>query len=80
MGDILDNIEDYSKKRKGKILIVFDDMISHVMSDKKLNKYLKNFLVELVEDGVIDYNEFLEIIKEKKQYDYQKNEDKVEVV
>ena len=35
MDDILDNIEDYNKKRKRKILIVFDDMISHVMSDKK---------------------------------------------
>ena len=40
MDDILNNIEDYNKKRKRKILIVFDDMISHVMSDKKkLNKY-----------------------------------------
>ena len=27
MADILDNIEDYNKKRKRKILIVFDDMI-----------------------------------------------------
>ena len=37
--DILDNIEDYNKKRKRKVLIVFDDMISHVMSDKKNNQY-----------------------------------------
>ena len=35
MDDILENIEDYNKKRKRKFLIVFDDMISHVMSDKK---------------------------------------------
>ena len=35
MNDILSNIEDYNKKRKRKVLIVFDDMISHVMSDKK---------------------------------------------
>ena len=35
MDDIYDNIEDYNKKRKRKVLIVFDDMISHVMSDKK---------------------------------------------
>ena len=30
--DIHDNIEDYNKKGKRKVLIVFDDMISHVMS------------------------------------------------
>ena len=28
MNDTLDNIEDYNKKRKRKVLIVFDDMIS----------------------------------------------------
>ena len=33
-----------------------------------------------IKDGVSDHNEFLEIIKEKKQYDSQKNDDKVEVV
>ena len=38
MDDIYDNIEDYNKKRKRKVLIVFDDMIAHVMSNKKLNK------------------------------------------
>ena len=35
MDDVLENIEDYNKKRKRKILIVFDDMISHVVSGKK---------------------------------------------
>ena len=35
MDDILSDIADYNKKRKRKILIIFDDMISHVMSDKK---------------------------------------------
>ena len=29
--DIYDDIEDYNKKRKRKVLIVFDDMISYVM-------------------------------------------------
>ena len=29
--DISSDIEDYNKKRKRKILIIFDDMISHVM-------------------------------------------------
>ena len=34
MDNILSNIEDYNnKKRRRKVLITFDDMISHVMSD-----------------------------------------------
>ena len=41
MDDILDNIEDYNKTRKRKTLIVFDDMIPHVMSDKKAQQVLK---------------------------------------
>ena len=38
MDDIYDDINDYNKKER-KVLIVFDDMISHVMSNKKHNKY-----------------------------------------
>ena len=45
MDDILDNIEDYNKKRKRKILIVFDDMISHVMSDIKAQQILKELFI-----------------------------------
>ena len=30
---------------------------------------------KLVQDGIIDHNEFLAIMKEKKDYDSQKNED-----
>ena len=45
MDDIYDNINEYNPKRKRKILIVFDDMISHVMSDKKVhNLCKKNYL------------------------------------
>ena len=45
MDDISDNTEDYNKKRKGKFLIVFDDMISHVMSDKKAQQVLKELFI-----------------------------------
>ena len=45
MDDILSNIEDYSIKRKRKILIIFDDMISHVMSDKKAQQILKHLFI-----------------------------------
>ena len=41
MDDTYDNIKDYNKKRKRRVLIVFDDMISHVMSDKKAQQVLK---------------------------------------
>ena len=37
--------EDYNRKRKRKIPIIFDDMISHVMSDKKAQQILKNLLI-----------------------------------
>ena len=31
-----------------------------------------------IKDGIINYNEFLEILKEKKEYHCLKNEDKTE--
>ena len=45
MDDILSDIEDYNKKRKRKVLIIFDDMISHVMSDKKAEQILKDLFI-----------------------------------
>ena len=45
MDDILSNIEDYNKKRRRKVLIIFDDMISHVMSDKKAQQILKDLFI-----------------------------------
>ena len=45
MDDILSNVEDYNKKRKRKILIIFDDMISHVMSDKNTQQILKDLFI-----------------------------------
>ena len=45
MDDIYDNIGDYNKKRKRKVLIVFDDMISHVMSNKQAQQVLKELFI-----------------------------------
>ena len=45
MDDTLSNIEDYNKKRKRKVLIIFDDMISHVMLDKKAQQILKDLFI-----------------------------------
>ena len=46
MDDIYHDIEDYNKKRKTKVLIVFDDMISHVMSNKKAQQVLKELFIK----------------------------------
>ena len=45
MDDILFNSEDYDKKRRRKVLIIFDDMISHFMSDKKAQQILKDLFI-----------------------------------
>ena len=45
MNGISKNIEDYNKMRKRKVLIVFDDMISHVMSNKKAQEVLKELFI-----------------------------------
>ena len=37
MDDIYKNIEEYNPNKKRKILIVFDDMIADMLSNKKLN-------------------------------------------
>ena len=37
MDNIYKNIEEYNPNETRKILIVFDDMISDMLSDKKLN-------------------------------------------
>ena len=38
MDDIYQNIEVYNLNKKRKILVVFDDMIANMFSNKKLNK------------------------------------------
>ena len=45
MDDIFLQIEDYNKKRKRKISIIFDNMINHVMSDNKAQQVLKDLFI-----------------------------------
>ena len=45
MDDIYDDIKNYNKKRKRKVSIALDDMISHVMSDKKVKQVLKELFI-----------------------------------
>ena len=45
MDDIYNNIEEYNANKKRKILIVFDDMITDMLSNKKLNPILTNISI-----------------------------------
>ena len=40
MDDVFENINDYNSSRKRKILIVFDDMIADIMTNKKFRLFL----------------------------------------
>ena len=41
MDDVLDDINNYSKNRDGKVLIVFGEMIADIEYDKKFKRIIK---------------------------------------
>ena len=41
MDDVYENIDDYNPSRKRKILIIFDDMIADIMTNKKFQLIIK---------------------------------------
>ena len=41
MDDVYKNIDNYNPNRKRKILIVFDDMIADIMTNKKFKSIIK---------------------------------------
>ena len=45
MNDIYDNIGDYNSKRKRKVLIVLDDMIADIITNKKFQAILKELFI-----------------------------------
>ena len=45
MDGVFTNIDDYTKKRKRKVLIVFDDMIADIMSSKKFKAIIKELFI-----------------------------------
>ena len=45
MDDVYENIHDYNPSRKRNILIVFDDMIADIMSNKKVQTIIKEFFI-----------------------------------
>ena len=45
MDGIYKNIEEYNPNKKRKTLIVFDDMIADMLSNKKLNPIVTEFFI-----------------------------------
>ena len=45
MDDVYENIHDYNSSRKRKILIVFDDMIADIMTNKKFQTIIKELFI-----------------------------------
>ena len=45
MDDVYENINDYNPSRKRKVLIIFDDMIADIMSNKKFQEIIKELFI-----------------------------------
>ena len=45
MGDVYEDIDNYNPGRKRKILIVFDDMVTDIMSNKKFQAMTKELFI-----------------------------------
>ena len=45
MDDVYENIDDYNPSRKRKILIIFDDMIADIMTNKKFQSIIKELFI-----------------------------------
>ena len=45
MGDVYENINDYNSRRKRKILIVLDDTIADIMTNKKFQAIIKDLFI-----------------------------------
>ena len=43
--DVYENIDDYNPSRKRKILIMFDDMIANIMTNKKFKAIIKDLFI-----------------------------------
>ena len=45
MDDVYENIDDYNPSRKRKILIIFDDMIADITTNKKFESLIKELFI-----------------------------------
>ena len=47
MYDVYENIHDYNSSRKRTVLIVFDDMIADIITNKKFQSIIKELFIRL---------------------------------
>ena len=45
MNDVYENIDNYNPNRRRKILIVFDDMIADIMTNKRFQSIIKELFI-----------------------------------
>ena len=45
MDDVYENIDNYNSSRKRKILIIFDDMIADILTNKKFQSIIKELFI-----------------------------------
>ena len=45
MDDVYNNIDDYNSRRKRKILIISDDMIADIMTNKRFQAIIKELFI-----------------------------------
>ena len=45
MADVYENINDYNSSIKRKVLIIFDDMIANIITNKKIQAIIKELFV-----------------------------------
>ena len=45
MDDVYNNIDDYNTERKRKILLIFDDMVADVMTNKRFQAIIKELFI-----------------------------------
>ena len=48
MGDVSKNIDDYNPSSNRKILIVFDDMVADIMTNKKIRDIIKELFIRCI--------------------------------
>ena len=53
MDDIFKNIEEYNPNKKCEILIIIDDMIADLLSNKKLNRHIEQKKLKKFSKGII---------------------------
>ena len=71
MDGVYQNIDDCNPSRKRKILIVFDDMIADIMSNKEFQVIIKELFIRCRKLN-IDYHDFVRSYREckRKQYSF----------